>query len=273
MRVYFIHDGENESGPFDINQLKTLNIKRDTPVWHEGLEDWKKAEEIDELQPFINQSKTPPKFDSKSTLSSNITPPNIKNKKNDEETLTNKSRKFSPRKIILTISGIALIILVVTNLITNYERSQQQEGAARLMEAQQNEKTRLNAEISAKNKNYRNNWQDYISVTNNEYKYYSLGGIEDLEVIATNNTEYKIDEMTIDVCYIIDNGTCFKNEEVTIYNIPPNSTKSVSAPNSTRGKSVQLTVMGIYSDEMNFSFAPGNWAKDSDDPYFSKEKR
>ena len=31
--------------------------------------------------------------------------------------------------------------------------------------------------------------------------------------------------------------------------------------------------MGIYSDKMNFGYAPGNWANNSDDPYFTKVKQ
>lgn len=50
MKKYFLHDGTNSSGPFDIDELKSKKITLDTPVWHEGLEKWKTASEIEALE-------------------------------------------------------------------------------------------------------------------------------------------------------------------------------------------------------------------------------
>ncbi|MDD5151427.1 MAG: hypothetical protein PHC28_13295 [Flavobacterium sp.] len=131
------------------------------------------------------------------------------------------------------------------------------------------EKNRVNSEITAKNKNYRNNWFNYISV-DDKFSYYGIGGIEDLRVIATNKTDYLINEVTVRLCYVIDNGSCYKNEDVTVYNIPPNSSRSVDAPSSSRGKNVGLEIIGIYSDKMNFLFTPDILTSGIDDPYFKK---
>lgn len=50
MKKYFLHDGTLSSGPFDLEDLKAKKIKKSTPVWHEGLEKWKTAGEIESLE-------------------------------------------------------------------------------------------------------------------------------------------------------------------------------------------------------------------------------
>lgn len=50
MKKYYLHIGTENSGPFDLEELKIKRITKKTPVWFEGLENWKFAEEIEELQ-------------------------------------------------------------------------------------------------------------------------------------------------------------------------------------------------------------------------------
>lgn len=49
MKKYYLHNGTESSGPFDIEELKAKNITTKTPVWFDGMERWKTAGEIDEL--------------------------------------------------------------------------------------------------------------------------------------------------------------------------------------------------------------------------------
>ena len=58
MKEYYLHNGEENSGPFNSKELKDLKITKDTPVWSNDMEDWKKAGEIDELKSIL--SKNPP---------------------------------------------------------------------------------------------------------------------------------------------------------------------------------------------------------------------
>jgi hypothetical protein len=67
MKKYFLHDGTESSGPFDIEELKAKKITKKTPVWFEGMEHWKTAGEIPELTrlfiavpPPIAPFSTPP---------------------------------------------------------------------------------------------------------------------------------------------------------------------------------------------------------------------
>lgn len=64
---YFISRDDNQNGPYDKDELLSQRISRDTLVWTEGMEDWKKAIEVEDLKylfaqvpPPINKN-TPPK--------------------------------------------------------------------------------------------------------------------------------------------------------------------------------------------------------------------
>ncbi|MCK8142756.1 GYF domain-containing protein [Flavobacterium sp. I-SCBP12n] len=53
MNSYYIHNGTESTGPFDFDELKAKMIAKTTPVWCAGMEDWKYAGEITELQPLF----------------------------------------------------------------------------------------------------------------------------------------------------------------------------------------------------------------------------
>lgn len=62
MKKYYLHNGTDQDGPFYISQLKKKGITRETEVWYEGLSDWTKADQIDELKVLFTQS--PPQIPS-----------------------------------------------------------------------------------------------------------------------------------------------------------------------------------------------------------------
>ena len=50
MKTFFLFIDDEQQGPFNLEELKTKKITRTTKVWFEGLEDWKNADEIEELK-------------------------------------------------------------------------------------------------------------------------------------------------------------------------------------------------------------------------------
>ena len=61
MKTYYIHDGQQQLGPFTIEQLKEQTIKPGTPVWHQGIANWTAANDIDELNEIVS-AVAPPSF-------------------------------------------------------------------------------------------------------------------------------------------------------------------------------------------------------------------
>lgn len=59
MKKYFYSIGQEKEGPVTLEELKQKAIQPKTLIWHEGLDDWKEAESIDELREVFELSPPP----------------------------------------------------------------------------------------------------------------------------------------------------------------------------------------------------------------------
>lgn len=98
MKKFYIHNGSEQQGPFDIADLKAKNITTQTPIWYEGLSEWSVAGKINELNDLFSKS-TPPPFKAK------ITPPPIK-----KESIS-YGKSFNKIRI-----GVAVILLIIASI-------------------------------------------------------------------------------------------------------------------------------------------------------------
>jgi hypothetical protein len=53
MRTYYINNGNENGGPFTLEELKNQQIKENTLVWYQGMDDWKHAVDLEDLNPFF----------------------------------------------------------------------------------------------------------------------------------------------------------------------------------------------------------------------------
>lgn len=60
MKYFYISDGQNTIGPLSKLKLFSKNITKDTLVWYEGLSEWKKAGDMEELADLFSNRQTPP---------------------------------------------------------------------------------------------------------------------------------------------------------------------------------------------------------------------
>jgi hypothetical protein len=107
MKKYFLHDGTESSGPFDLEELKAKRITKNSPVWFEGMENWKTAGEIPELASVF--VVVPPPIPSFSAV-----PPKPKLEELEERKILGL-----PKKTFFIVLGslIALTIITVLNTI------------------------------------------------------------------------------------------------------------------------------------------------------------
>jgi len=219
MKQYYLHNGQENIGPFNKKQLKEQKINKDTTIWSEDMNDWKKAGEIDELKIILL----------------NIPPPIYNSPKNEFE----KPRKRSFLKYILI--GIFLIAFVAigSTIISGNDTN--------------NQDTNIPAEDSIQRQT-RNNITSLVQVTTNQYSVSTFGGISNLDIIVTNNTDYTLDQITVAIDYIKKNDGIYTTEYLTFNNIPANQNKSLSAPDSNRGLSVNLTKQIIAASELNLCY-------------------
>lgn len=115
---------------------------------------------------------------------------------------------------------------------------------------------------------FRHNWEQFISINTSDYKTGFLGGIKDLKIIVRNQTEYPLDNVVVSVEYLRGNGDVFKTEQYTVNDIPAKGTKSVSAAASRKGQKVEIKLVSITSQPMNFCWAANKpAAAGNPDPY------
>ena len=94
MSKFYIHIAGQQQGPFTTDELKDLKIARETMVWFEGEEDWKKAIEIEELQEIIKS----------------IPPPIVDKEIEDAKKLIDKEKPSRKKKGLTVVVFVILLI-------------------------------------------------------------------------------------------------------------------------------------------------------------------
>jgi hypothetical protein len=175
-----------------------------------------------------------------------------------------KAKKFSGFRN-LTIGLIAVIILITAFWLwtktgslseTNMElqkRMQQakdsisQERAIRL---QQEQTIRREAfEKAQKLKVIKASINKFVTqkVT---YEYNGFfGGIDNVQVTVSNNSDFKLNEVTVLLSYIKKNGELYDTKYIIISNIPAHGQKTVSGPDSKRGIRLDSRLGEVVLDE------------------------
>jgi hypothetical protein len=218
MKKYFLHEGSNQTGPFDIEELKGKNLRADTPVWYEGLENWTVIGSVEDLKGLI--IPTPPPFETKKA-----TPPPIQKQTSSKESLTKQKKSNSlGRWLIIIVSVIVLSIAGV--YIYMLTQKQQKEDRKDF---------------------YKNSITSYVTAEINDYTYNELGGIYDLEVSVSNSTDYLVDKVVVKVYYIKANGNVWDTRLIEFNLLNPHSQKTIKMPDTNRGTSVKYEITSIES--------------------------
>ncbi len=85
MKKYFYSNGQDKEGPLSIEELKIEDIKPDTLIWYEGLDDWTPAIDIEEVKLILELN--PPDVSSTDDITVEINK-NILDKKSSKSTYT-----------------------------------------------------------------------------------------------------------------------------------------------------------------------------------------
>ena len=108
MKKYSLHDGTESSGPFDLEELKAKRITKNSPIWFEGMENWKTAGEILELKTIF--VVVPPPISN-----FNVVPPKLKSEKIEKKELRILGM---PKKTFFIVLGGLLVLTIITILNT-----------------------------------------------------------------------------------------------------------------------------------------------------------
>lgn len=104
--------------------------------------------------------------------------------------------------------------------------------------------------VKAVLKTFKNNIATYVTASRSAYNYNGLGGISNLSITVSNNSEYMMDNVQVVVSYIKANGEIFKNETLDFAYLQPYKTMNIKAPDSNRGTSVQFAITKISSSAL-----------------------
>jgi len=130
MKQYYIYLGTEQVGPLSFDELKEKKILAETMVWHEGLEQWQKANTVEELKTLFRPVPPPIPV---------ITPPKVEVEpaytyQTSYEPIPKESSKT--KKIFLYVAIFVTLFLGVSafSAYQSNQQSKQQELEMRIAE-------------------------------------------------------------------------------------------------------------------------------------------
>ena len=192
-KKYYLHNGVEQQGPFTIEELKVKGITKETPVWFEGITDWVKAGEVDEL--LVLFQTTPPPF--KSSVN-----------KTSVDPLKGRTANFSFVKILGIILGL-IGFWIVIQIATNYYASVSHAGNSyheRIKTIEELEKEDPAKFLQAGGTYNETFWGENFKVHGS---------------IRNNATVANYKDVIVTVVYYTETNTEIKRENYTIYKFVP----------------------------------------------------
>jgi hypothetical protein len=116
---YFYIKNKKEIGPLSFTEISDL-ITSDTIVWREGMEDWKKAKEIDDFSEILATKEfkpTPPPY---------ITPPSYRQK-----TKGNRKLIYISTSIVVLLAIALTIVFIIKDKASDSNASKEDDSAFR----------------------------------------------------------------------------------------------------------------------------------------------
>lgn len=137
MRTYYINNGNENGGPFTLDELKNQQLNKTTLVWYQGMDEWKYAVDIIDFKPFFTVVPPPIK---RATPTQKIEP--------IEPSETILGLKKSYFFLVITFLAIMITVLVLTIIQNNKKneldlKNKQTEFGNEQIELQQKESNEL----------------------------------------------------------------------------------------------------------------------------------
>jgi len=104
-----------------------------------------------------------------------------------------------------------------------------------------------NDEVNEEKESAKTNIRNLLSLTNSKFKIGAFGGINELQISLTNNSQYPVDLIVVDVQYVLANKKIFKTETLYFKDLNPGVTLMQEAPKSPRGVKVEYTITSVSS--------------------------
>ena len=227
MKKFYVHFNNEELGPLSIEELKNLKITRQTMSWYEGLEEWRPAGEITDLQSLFPPKLPPP------LVKETIKPKQVEEKKEVVyQPLVQQSASpyQQPAKKSSGVGKFVLILLVAGGLFMSYIYVQEQNSRLE----QNLSSNSLNGNTNSYEQNVmtveeqeKDNPRRFLSA-NGTYRDNLLGNKTVLNGTITNTAaKATFKDVVIEVKFYSSTETLISSENYVIYDFfPPGSTKN-----------------------------------------------
>lgn len=275
MITYYLHDGRNEAGPFNLADLQKQKLTRNTPIRQANSDKWMPAEKIDGLKAMVVPQKIRSAKDVVPVVAQQLSQLHYR----------------KPRALYGTLLGTALLAGFSFYSINKASAKETPKPSAQLQVSAEQQAVLNQQRMAAEGapvkeakplavnkatekenaaKASRLRWNKLISASNSNYGIGFLGGIKDLSVIVSNHSDYPLDEVVVNVTYIKASGGVWKTVPITLYAVQPHDNKDQPVPDAGRGKKVKVSLHKVVSKRMQFSYTEGKKGKDLGDPYFKE---
>ena len=256
MNRFYFYDGQNEVGPFTVNELKAQKLTRTTPIRQKDSDKWMPAEKLADLKPLLVPRKIKAVRDVLPAVSENLV-------------VLHRERPKTLYGVLFCLAMLAgLSFYSLAKPIQKpvaLKPSVANISAPAAGDVKTNPAEKSNATTPVEKEPKKDNavvptktqWNKLVTATNSNYGIGFLGGIKDLSVIVTNRTDFPLDEVVTKVTYIKAGGGIWKTVPVTIYGILPHETKEQTVPDVNRGKKVKVSLQKVVSKKMSVNYTAG----------------
>ena len=219
MKKYYLHNGNEQEGPFDIDELKAKNITPDTPIWYDGIENWTSARDIDELKECFS-GKTPPPFK-----------PKVETNQTDSHPISTNGKKIG-KEVIIAVVVIGILSLLVFAINKNHSgegslyESSLQDTFAEVSNVETTTPQTYEQKVQTVGEIEQSQPTKFLSSTGT-YRVAMFKKIKILGSITNSATVATYKDLVIKVTYYSKSNTVLHEKEFTVYDLfPPNSTKN-----------------------------------------------
>jgi hypothetical protein len=99
------------------------------------------------------------------------------------------------------------------------------------------------------------NIHQLVGLEANKYKTGNLGGISDLRLTVSNNSLYPLDQVEVEVRYLGPEKRVVKTQTILFNDVPAGEQKTVEAPHTNRGVTVDYVITRINSKALGLAHA------------------
>ena len=279
MEEYYFSDGENQFGPFKLDELKNQKISKDTLIWYEGLDNWIKASEIENLKTLFKATPPPLQKIPTPKVEIPVIPPQIKplddtieskplvEKEIKVDVKSSKRELDNVAKYILGGFGFIILCFVIYRFGYNSKSDSAIETQQAINQAVEQTKVQTKAETEQNIINQQQQEANQEAVAQNERQeiinslnkvkeeianvsWGGLGGASDIQIKMNNPTKLSFKYIKVEVSYVKESGEIHKTEEVIFYDVTPYSSQLENAPSSDRGVRLRTKIIDFESSDV-----------------------